>query len=873
MLRLKHSLGISSFLLLFFLCSQFSSAAYVLDSDNGLYTDDFADATGLYSTANAGVNGGLVQLRNAGGNYTAPYVTGGFVVTNVIMPRSVAKWGTLSFTANTPANTLVRVQVLDSVGNTYTDNDLPGNEDGFTSSPIDISSLSPLKVADVSGTTGAKKLRLQFRILFATADTSITPTFDNLSFSWTPTQGDLTASAFSSSSPWPSPSVTAQGTYHSPYYNTSVYPAIKWATDKQTTYPSSVDTYIYNNQLIGTASNLFQSKDRLYSINRDTGAIVWDVPYLISTNGAISENGTLYTADIWYDIAIATDLNDGSTKWSYQFSNGHGNSHASLGNNGISYTIRSGADQLFTIYAFEPDGDLLWAHTEDPPNSLGATKTSIGPNGSIYLGTTTWDGSYQPLNQGKLYAFNPEDGSLDWSYDTGDLRTQPLVDADGTIYVGTNGDAAADIKLYAINPDGSLKWQKSIGQCNSNCDYLRGYFSLSLRSDGVLLGVRLEEIDGNYNSITRIDAIDTTDGSTIWSEPSYSWEVALTAGDNGYISSDTIPGATSHDWSTGVNRFDTNNDLTWRLSYPYNDLDGTNNVMQSFNALSQDERGWLYGGFDMFYRDSNYNLIPSENFVQFFALAPWTLSATVSDSTPEAGDTITFTARSSMPQANPLLGGNNAMQVMLDNSDVVALTYSSTDGDDSVWTGSYTVPSNSAEGTYSYAVEAAQTYLQTDIDTHFTSAPTESSNTGITTTGSFDVVIDQPIDDDDDTPIDDGDTPPDGTENVDDEVNIGSNATPTNRSSNNRSRRLSMAANRDTSDVATSTRESNVDRTANNNQASDTDNQSITTEVKTKSWYSSWWFKIGLPAFLLLPLLFLFFRRHTDENEESSKKT
>jgi len=91
-----------------------------------------------------------------------------------------------------------------------------------------------------------------------------------------------------------------------------------------------------------------------------------------------------------------------------------------------------------------------------------------------------------------------------------------------------------------------------------------------------------------------------------------------------------------------------------------------------------------------------------------------------------------------MLQTNPLLGGNNQMQVVMDNGDKITLNYSSTDANnDTTWTGSYTLPPDISCGPHTYTIEAAQTYLQTDVTTHFDSAPLESNNTGITTSGSF----------------------------------------------------------------------------------------------------------------------------------------
>ena len=47
------------------------------------------------------------------------------------------------------------------------------------------------------------------------------------------------------------------------------------------------------------------------------------------------------------------------------------------------------------------------------------------------------------------------DGTLKWSYSTGGLvQSSPAVGSDGTVYVGS-----FDNNLYAINPDGTLKWR------------------------------------------------------------------------------------------------------------------------------------------------------------------------------------------------------------------------------------------------------------------------------------------------------------------------------------------------------------------------------------------------------------------------------
>jgi hypothetical protein len=59
-------------------------------------------------------------------------------------------------------------------------------------------------------------------------------------------------------------------------------------------------------------------------------------------------------------------------------------------------------------------------------------------------------------NQGEklLYAINP-DGTLKWNFKTDNsIGSSPTIGSDGTIYVGSY-----DGYLYAINPDGTLKWK------------------------------------------------------------------------------------------------------------------------------------------------------------------------------------------------------------------------------------------------------------------------------------------------------------------------------------------------------------------------------------------------------------------------------
>ena len=76
---------------------------------------------------------------------------------------------------------------------------------------------------------------------------------------------------------------------------------------------------------------------------------------------------------------------------------------------------------------------------------------AIGSDGTIYVGS----------DDGYLYAINP-DGSLKWRFKTDGekITSSPVIGSDGTIYAGFTGKW--DYWLYAISLDGQLKWKVRI---------------------------------------------------------------------------------------------------------------------------------------------------------------------------------------------------------------------------------------------------------------------------------------------------------------------------------------------------------------------------------------------------------------------------
>jgi len=153
--------------------------------------------------------------------------------------------------------------------------------------------------------------------------------------------------------------------------------------------------------------------------------------------------------------------------WKVDIGNGGQTSSPMLGSDDI--YIVNGQGKLFVVM---PDGTVKWT-AQAGPVLKGSPAMGYGP--TVYI----------PSTDGKLYAVDPpasggREGSVRWTFDFGEhlgptplVTTQPAPGApgggggasgigsgasptvaqDGTIFIGANNS-----NMYAIRPDGSLKW-------------------------------------------------------------------------------------------------------------------------------------------------------------------------------------------------------------------------------------------------------------------------------------------------------------------------------------------------------------------------------------------------------------------------------
>ena len=736
-----------------------ASAAAVNDNAAGVYSDDFADASGIAASSNAGANpaDGAVELKNAAGAYAAPYSASGTVTLTVIRPLQVAKWGTLSIVANTPPGTSIKAQVMDDASQLYRDVYLSGNSAGVSAFPVDLGNVPVLQCADryYPGRSDAPYVdcgkigAIQIRFILASSDDTITPAIDSMRFTWILTQGDLSASA-PSAGPWATqPGGDQQGTFESPYRNSQTYPAFRWASAP---YPGAytVDQFhVLSDKLIGYTS---QYGAYMFALDKRTGTELWRVPYdrCGLPRATVAQNGTFYGTETGCDIFYAIDTATGQLKWAYNFYGGHGDNSTVIGADGTIFTVRNNIGLINTVYAFYPDGTIKWTKTITAEEGAMANPSilSVGHDGTLYFGTSVLGAApgYLPLGLGKLYALDPADGAIKWTHDTSDTSDDPpLVGADGTIYVGNNYSSQFsltpfapidhEVKIMAINPDGTLKWERGFGTGDI------GILSMALRNDGNLwISYQASLLSGTKKII-----VSGVNGSTLWSGPFSSPNVSQTLFKQ--FVSDSVGGLLFRDDDPGdplarklsINYYDADHNLKWQIPYVYNT--NGNHLLYELTQPVFDENGWIYSSLGKVSFDGSWNTVISNSFARVFALAPWTLAPSTLSSTVFRGDALTFTATTSMQATNPLTSEANQMQAVLDTGVKVPLAYSSTNGSgDTIWTGSYTIPGDMAYGAHSYTVQANAALVKTDIATAFASPETGSDNTGLTAAGSFTIL-------------------------------------------------------------------------------------------------------------------------------------
>ena len=272
-------------------------------------------------------------------------------------------------------------------------------------------------------------------------------------------QGASSAQGLQAGSPWP---MFRQNALHTGQGVGSGAPGmLKW---KFTT-----GFQVESSPAIGTDGTIYVGSwdNNLYAINPANGSEKWEFTTgsAVVSSPAIGMDGTVYVGSWDYNV-YAINPADGIQKW--QFTTGKAvDSSPAIGSDGTVYV----GSEDGNVYAINPaDGSQKWKFTTGSPVW---SSPAIGADGTIYVGTGVEDAANIP-SPGYLYALNPADGSQKWKFATQDaVESSPAIGADGTIYVESDYFAGENIHttpffsgtLYAINPaDGTQKWACGTGE-------------------------------------------------------------------------------------------------------------------------------------------------------------------------------------------------------------------------------------------------------------------------------------------------------------------------------------------------------------------------------------------------------------------------
>jgi len=241
---------------------------------------------------------------------------------------------------------------------------------------------------------------------------------------------------------------------------------------------------------IGADGTIFiGSQDRhLYAINSD-GTLKWkyETNDQILSSPVIDYKGTIYIGSSFNNLYAFSP--DGEIKWIYSVELSIYT--PAVNNNGIIYF----SDGNEILYALTPDGNLLWDYFTDQ----SITTPSIGSDGTVFIcsrrsvfafdpnGTLLWkkeiqinpvhspslakDGAiYISPHYGCFSAINA-DGTERWSFhrEKTFFSYPAAIGSDGCLYLSGWENVPDDTNItrnyiYAINPDGTLKWEALINR-------------------------------------------------------------------------------------------------------------------------------------------------------------------------------------------------------------------------------------------------------------------------------------------------------------------------------------------------------------------------------------------------------------------------
>jgi outer membrane protein assembly factor BamB len=241
-------------------------------------------------------------------------------------------------------------------------------------------------------------------------------------------------------SQWPVMSHDVQHTGKSPYSTASTPLVEKWR------FPGN--GWIFGSPVIDKEGTVYFGADGFFAIHSNGTAkwIINDIFIDVFSAPAIDENGVIYVGLEDSPSYLIAFYSNGTEKWRY--SSDWICSSPVIDENGDIYF----GEYHGNLIALYPNGTLKWSS----PNIYSVySSPAISEDGTIIC--TSW--------YGNVYALYPDNGTIKWQfYAGGQIKANPSIADDGTIYVSSWDDY-----LYALYPNGTMKWRVNtyLGSANN----------------------------------------------------------------------------------------------------------------------------------------------------------------------------------------------------------------------------------------------------------------------------------------------------------------------------------------------------------------------------------------------------------------------
>ncbi len=220
---------------------------------------------------------------------------------------------------------------------------------------------------------------------------------------------------------------------------------------------------------IGDNNLIYLGQGSTFYAFTDAGEVAWQGgvggwgPFRSSP--AVAQDGSIYF--VYSGLWSLTP--DGDLRWIYPF-DFYAGSNPAIGPDGTIYAWPYAS----TLYAIRPDGSLKWVSYSISPSSL-----SVNPDGKLYIGSigpTNLTFRVYALDSNATQQWVFEAQGLQGSGDAGVAVNDITLGPDGTLYfipsVTTISNSITwSPQLFALNPDGTLKWKKVFPSLQGRVDW------------------------------------------------------------------------------------------------------------------------------------------------------------------------------------------------------------------------------------------------------------------------------------------------------------------------------------------------------------------------------------------------------------------